>query len=591
VTFTTCANGTDAVTGNPLTTPASGSTTVLIPPQLAATLAIPDLIGRAASFTVTMVVTNSGQVTATGVTPSVLTSTGTGTITLTSTAPPGTSIGPGANATFQWTYTANTTGTTQLHGSASGSDALSGAPVATPNADSNLADIVEAFTSIVDPFADASAFAFVAGYRGAVYLGPNRTGTTAFRMQPDFSSSGPLSFLFSRDSTGGNQSSNTSSPFTSIGAAGCTPNTASCGPDNENQRGLFTSVTFGGNEWLVNSGTRSGLGGSYFYMSTSSASPLDFRYVDLGAIVSAGSTFGISAVGTVGNRLYVGTAGNNAGRSKLVSVTAQPPSPGLDATSGNATDMTLENLNNWGAGGNPSNVDAIANLGGLAYVANKNTWVRADAQQPVPMPDLCLLCCLLGCQIDWIDITPSAAAYTNKPSRSTAKTGALEPADRAVTGIVPFGNRLFVARNTTVGPQLWACTPTNSKCNANDWVLVAANTTGDTQLTQFNDPALTSITMLAATPTFLYVGFDSASGVQVFRTSNPATPNRAAFEGADACSAANHPASCDGYGGTGVGDVTHTRIFDGKALTFGPDSSVWLTVGDGTNPVALVTLL
>jgi len=49
-------------------------------------------------------------------------------------------------------------------------------------------------------------------------------------------------------------------------------------------------------------------------------------------------------------------------------------------------------------------VVAIANVGGLAYVANKNAWVRSDTASPAPMPNTCLLCCLLGCVIDWVDM-------------------------------------------------------------------------------------------------------------------------------------------------------------------------------------------
>jgi hypothetical protein len=96
--------------------------------------------------------------------------------------------------------------------------------------------------------------------------------------------------------------------------------------------------------------------------------------------------------------------------------------------------------------------------------------------------------------------------------------------------------------------------------------------------------------MLVATPTHLYVGFDSSSGLHVFRTTNAAATTRAAFEGTAGCAASNHPSTCAGYGGAGLGDVANTRIFDAKALTFGTSSAVWLTAGNGTNPVDLVML-
>jgi hypothetical protein len=192
------------------------------------------------------------------------------------------------------------------------------------------------------------------------------------------------------------------------------------------------------------------------------------------------------------------------------------------------------------------------------------------------------------CSPDWITITPTAVAYTARASLRVLGAGRLAARDRAVPQIVQFGGNLFVARNTTVGPQLWTCNPAFGRCNASDWRLVAPNSSGDMLLTQFDDPGLTAVTMLVATPAYLYVGFDSAVGVRVFRTSNPSAATRADFEGLDGCSAALHPATCAGFGGAGLGDPNNTRIFDAKAVISGGATRVWMTVGNGTAPVALV---
>jgi len=578
--FSTCATATDAVTGAPINVNASGSATALVPPQLAATISVPPIIGRGASFAVTMVVTNSGQVAANAVTPGALSVTGTGAATLVSSPAGAVTVGAGGTTTFSWTYKATTTGTLQLHGAATGTDAVSGAAVATPAAGSNVADVVEAYTAVGDPFGDGSTFAFVAGYRGEVYAGTNKAGNAAIRIAPDATNLEALTFAFARDASG-NTSANTATPYTSIGSSGCTHDTSGCGPDNEDLRGLFTSVTFGGTEWLIASGAAAAVNAAYIYMTTSTGTTLAYDYVDLSNVLT--SSYGASAFGVVGNRLYVGTAGTSGGRSQLIAVTTVPTAPGLDAGGGDATDMHLERIGSWAGGSNPEHVDAIAGVTGIAYAANKNAWVRAENTSPSPYPSLCLP---LLCVPDWVDITPSASAYGAKASRSTAKGGNLEPIDRAVPQIALFQGRLFVARNTTAGPQLWACTPSGGKCNSNDWSLVAPNSAGDVQLTQFNDTTLTSITMLVATPSHLYVGFDSTAGAQVFRTASPAAATRAAFEGQNACSAANHPATCASYGGAGLGDVTNTRIFDAKAVA----SSVWLTTGSGSNAVALVEL-
>jgi hypothetical protein len=580
LTFSTCVTGTDAITSTALSANASASATAQTAAQLAATIALPAVIGRGASFTVTMVVTSSGQATASGVSPSALSATGTGAATLVSSPTGGATITGGGNATFQWTYKATAAGTLQLHGSAAGTDVNSGSAATAPSASSNTADIVEAYTAAVDPFGDASTFASVAGYASEVYVGTNKTGNAAMRIATDATSPEALTFSFARDTTG-NTSANTATPYASIGSSGCTHNTSACGPDNEDLRGLFTSATFGGSEWLIVSGAEAAVTSAYLYMTASTGTALSFRYVDLSAAFT--SSYGPSAFGVVGSRLYVGTAGTNAGRAQLVAVTTAPPSPGLDASNGDATDMHLELIGSWTTSANPEHVDAIIGVSGIAYAMNKNAWVRAENTSPSPYPALCLP---LLCFPDWVDITPSASAYGAKSSRSTTKGGGLEPIDRAVPQTAVFGGQLFVARNTTAGPQLWTCSPSGGKCSSGDWSLVAPNSSGDTQLTQFNDTTLTSITMLVATSSYLYVGFDSASGVQVFRTTNPAVTTRAGFEGQNGCAASNHPASCTGYGGAGLGDVANTRIFDAKAIA----SSVWLTTGSGSNAVALVEL-
>ncbi len=434
----------------------------------------------------------------------------------------------------------------------------------------------------VDPFGDGSAVGFVTGYGDQIYLGPNATGTSAVRMASIGGVPESLSFLFARDLTGSRASNLSTAPYVSIGYPGCDHDTPECGPDNEDLRGLFTAVVFGGTEWLIASAVRADREATYLYLTTDSDPILDFRYVDLKGPMAQGNAYGVSALAGVGDRLYVGLSGNDA---QLIALTTPPSAPGLDATAGDAVDLRFDRLVGWSTGGAPRNIDAITSVAGLAYVANKNLWVRATVSSPGPVLSSCSppLC-------DWSPITPSAAPYAARSSRETAKVGDLEPADRAVVQIVAFGDRIFVGRNTTAGPQLWSCQPTQAECDAGDWGLVAPNSTGDTLLTQFNDPSLTSMAMLAATPSHLYVGFDSTDGLRVFRTTAPDATTRADFAGAAGCSAGSHPATCDGYGGAGFGDPTATRIFDAKAITAAGTTSVWMTIGDGSSPLSLVRL-
>jgi len=117
------------------------------------------------------------------------------------------------------------------------------------------------------------------------------------------------------------------------------------------------------------------------------------------------------------------------------------------------------------------------------------------------------------------------------------------------------------------------------RCDSS-WQLIAANSTGDTQLSQFNNPNNAAIGLLAATSTHLYIGFDNADGIVIFRTTLAAPTARTDWTGSAGCDAASHPASCDSVADAIIG-ASHTRIFDGKTITSGGTTSVFVVAGDG----------
>jgi hypothetical protein len=134
------------------------------------------------------------------------------------------------------------------------------------------------------------------------------------------------------------------------------------------------------------------------------------------------------------------------------------------------------------------------------------------------------------------------------------------------------------------------CSPGNDLvCDPGDWKLLAANDVGDTQLSQFNDPQNTRITLLAATGSRLYVGYNNTAGLVLYRSKGNAPATRADFEGAAGCTASSAPSACDGLGGRGLG-VSATRIFDGRVLSFGSRDYVYLTAGNGTSGFRLFRL-
>jgi len=149
----------------------------------------------------------------------------------------------------------------------------------------------------------------------------------------------------------------------------------------------------------------------------------------------------------------------------------------------------------------------------------------------------------------WTACTPSATQWALTPV-TTAKSSDFFPADKAVPQMAVFGGKLYMARNTTSGPQLWMCN--TAACAPADWALAAANGTGNTNLSQFGDTTLNSVSLLVATSQHLYVGYDASSGVVLYRSTN-ASPSLAADFARWA------PA------GLGAG---MTQIVDGQGLSF-----------------------
>jgi hypothetical protein len=238
-----------------------------------------------------------------------------------------------------------------------------------------------------------------------------------------------------------------------------------------------------------------------------------------------------------------------------------------------------------------SMIDSIADFNDRLYVANNGGIARSTTNQPLDYSQN---------PGHWTAATPSVAGYTAKTSITTDKTADLEPADKAVPAMASFGGRLYSARNTSTGPQLWACTPdivagpapaTATDCDPGDWQLIAPNTAGDTLLTQFNNPSNTHITLLQASSSHLYVGFDNpVDGIVLFRTFNPTASAAADFEGEGGCPADQHPSGCAGLNGNGFGDGTNTRIFSSALIGVGGKDYLYIIVGNGTDPVKLYAI-
>jgi hypothetical protein len=557
-----------------------------------------------------------------------------------------TTIAGGASQTYVWNLQATqSTGPVAFSAAASGADAISNAAVASPAANASAAIVapVQPLPVPAFPGTPSTSFAYVFGYGNKLWLGPAGDGSGAVSLASDGTAPATVAFQLEVDNASlAYQARNPAwaisappslvPPATTVGYTGCTQGTKACGPDNENGRGLFFSATLNNTEWMGLTGARDTLGARFLYLTTPSfpipsAGKLAFAYDNLRNGVND-TTLVATAAYAFSDRLWIGYSDKgNSGAApvtgpvlhQLLNLPSAPP--GIDANSGSGVDLVdlhAEYMPYVGRNGGPPNpsgslalpvtIDSLASFGlasGQAlYLANNGGWLRSTSGAPGP-------CTAPGVCADWVAISPNApgaspaaaATYASECSLPSLKVRDLEPADKAVPYIVPFGGRLFLARNTykgnpgcnnttfVLGPQLWSCAPTgpNQQCNPGDWSLVAPNVLPlDVGLTQMRDVNNTAITLLAAAGGYLYVGFNNASsspaGVQIYRTANPAAATQADFTGQNGCPAGG--SGCAGIGGNGLGQGV-TRIFDGRAISFPGGTAIYLTAGTGTSPVGL----
>ncbi|QRN93418.1 hypothetical protein JRI60_30015 [Archangium violaceum] len=591
--FRAWARGREETEGTQLEAPVVATTVkVQRPSALSVTFSTPIRARPGSIFSVDLTVRNTGSTRALGVQ---LTSPRVSRGIVVPTSEPALTpvdLDGGASTTFTWNYRAIGLGRVFFSASASGTDGLSGSPVTSGEVSSREVLLFEVELVRADPLQDGSSFAQVFPYQGRLVLGPNRDGTRAVSVDPDTTEDGVLTFSFSKDVRGNASDNTAAAPYSSIGAVGCTSNTASCGPDNEDGRGFFFAGRVGTQEWLGIGGARSKGDLDYIYLTQDTGGPLGMRFLDLSALLG-GQTRGFSSALFFHDRLYLGFPDTGGNRPYLLAIKSLPTSaPGLDAIAGiHVENLMAERMPGIGQSGSPSNkanmqmIDTLAAFNDRLYVVNNGGCIRSTTPTPRPYD---------SAPADWSACTPAIAAWSSRTSRTTTKTANLEPSDKAVPQLAVFQGRLYLARNTTVGPQLFACDPastgSSTDCDPGDWSLVAPNSKGDSLLTQFDNPANTALSLLVATSRSLFVGFDNGTqGAVVLRTSSSRPAHRSDFMGTEGCSAAQHPIGCAGLGSSGVG-VGATRIFDGVAFGPASDEAAFFTAGTSTGPVGLFRL-
>jgi hypothetical protein len=606
VALAVTASGREAITGRRVSAEAAaGPVRVEARAALAGSLAIPATLPVGAAFTATLTVVNLGQAAALGVVPGAL-QVAAGSVRVDAgPSPAGLDLPGGATSTFTWGCTVTGPGDVRLAVEAAGVDAGDGGAVTTGPVQSNLASqsLSEVEPVAADPFGDGLPGGLLAPFSGRVVWGTSRAGDRLLTVPPRGSPSvvgmtievdtGP-----SRAKNGGWQ---LAPPATTIGAPGCLANTQACGPDDE----VGASVLAGGSAWgadrLVLGGVHPDNGGHFLYVADTDADPLRFAFVDTNTnLTCQGPSAVAHASGAAGDRLYAGWVVNAWQKSPwLTAVTRQPVLPGLDlVTAPGLIDLRADLMPGLGGGGPPlfpprvPQLDVVAFHDDTLWLGSAGGLVRSTVPSPRPYdahPE------------DWAVATPSDARWA---ARSPVLPVAGQPgASRAISGIVPFGDCggvacLFAARTvlsalSTPVPQLWRCDPTGSGdpagCDPEDWTLVAPRPLAlDPNLTWLGDLADGALSLLVATPRYLYVGVDNGvTGARLFRA-EVAPTGLLDLRGRDGC-AAGTP-GCQGLGGNGLGDPTSTRLLGAAFVADTTGAALFVLAGDGATPARLVRL-
>ncbi len=370
--------------------------------------------------------------------------------------------------------------------------------IAAFNGTGTIPDSFDAGPVVVDPMNEGvNNFSMLASYKGRIYIAPADSDNAAFRFKPDGSDPAIVPFMFH-------------------GASGDTT-TLNTGPDGEDGIDYIASGIVAGVEYLFFGPSKSSGDLDYLYYSTDTGSTLDFDYMDLSGFLGL-QTRGVSSLFAFNDRLYAGFPDTSGNRPYLLNLTSIASSPaGVDL---NADDMPRIGLGNGAA---IVGIDTMALFEDRIFIANGgNSAIDEDGgiimslnSDPAPFPGA----------PDWLDITPvSDTGWYNSPSDdrfSIALTGTnkLLPADRAFPAMAEFKGKLYIARNTTQGPQLW-------RYLDGGFTLIADNGSG---ITDMGDADNTRITLLIVNKNILYIGFDNSSdGIQVFRSDNPS--DQASFD-------------------------------------------------------------
>ena len=357
---------------------------------------------------------------------------------------------------------------------------------------------------IEDPMNETSTeFCMLTKYRGRVYIGPANADNAVFRMKPDGSDPEIVSFVFDT----GSVISHTLDP----------------GPDGEDGIDYICSGAIGGEEYLFVGPSKSGGNLDYIYYTKETGSTLHFDAIDLSAgSILGGQTKGVSAMGLLNDRLYIGFPDTGGQRPYLLMLKniVQFPQEDIDVFN-----LRADRMPRIGADGDFGKPNTAGTVGIDSFCVFNNSLCLANGghnnidedggilRSTTPTPGS-----YETYPGDWEDVTPTGESrWYNEPSydRFSAElpgVNKLIPSDKAFPSMAVFNGALYIARNTkdfSNRPQLW-------KFDGSTWALVADNGSG---ITSMGNPDNHALSLLVVNGDRLYIGFDNSNtGLQLWRT-------------------------------------------------------------------------
>jgi hypothetical protein len=627
------AAGRDANSGAAVTTGSvtSAAVTVGHAALVADLAAAPGIVGIGQGITLTLRLVNPGSVAVTGITPSVPTVGGTGAATASAAGPAPASIpslGPNEAATFAWTYTATAAGQIDFAASASGTDSASGASV------SATANLVRAVT--VQGAAALAVSGFTALPSPAV---ANQAVAVSLTLVNGGDSPASVSAVTPTAAPSGTARCTAPAPAppATIVAGGSLRLSWTCTAT------AAGSYTLGATVRATDAGSGADLSPAVTGIPVTVLEPASLAVSAFAASPNPASAnqavaVSLALANTGGAPASVTAMTPQAGPGKIACAAAAPSPPQTIPAGGGMAftwTCTATSARTYTLGATVTAADAISGANvSPAVTGIPLTVVKAPAftsaalvpGEPVlvavdPLGDGTSAASLaveggellVGPGTDGqtlarleaggsaqaapalpVELAPAALEAPEWVARLEV-TGTPGTASGPTPFLAAFGDCggppcLFAVRavqgsatQPPVVPQLWRCSPSRAgeRCSPGEWSLAVPNGSGDPMLTQLEGETNGAPSLLAATPRWLYLGFDNPStGVQLYRAAR-APSGASDFAGRDGCPAG---LACQGLGGNGFGDAL-TRFLSARVVEAGGATSLWIVAGDGTRPL------